>query len=473
MYRMFVPTWGKSNRKTTHRVILIVVFAMAVSLGVVAASRTPNLAAFLDPSGVVQTFNTNGAIDLSSPFFQSLGTNGRNCSTCHQPGDGWTVTPPHIQARFDATQGFDPIFRPVDGANCPSANVSTLPDRQAAYSMLLKKGLIRVSLPVPANADFTVIDAQDPNQCPETTTSQLALFRRPLPGTNLPFLTTVMWDGRESPSGRSLHDDLKQQALDATLGHAQASETPTDAQLEAIVAVESANFTAQGADKSAGILDAQGATGGALPLSKQQFFDGINDPLGGNPTGAAFNPVVFTLFSKWADLRSSPTAPTHAARTSVARGQELFNTLPITISGVAGLNDKPGVPASFTGTCTTCHDSPNVGNHSVALAINIGVTDYPALSALDTTGLPVYTIQCSSGKPVQTTDPGRALITGKCADIGKIKGPILRGLAARAPYFHNGSAATLNDVVEFYNQRFNLNLTEQQKQDLVAFLSAL
>jgi cytochrome c peroxidase len=46
-------------------------------------------------------------------------------------------------------------------------------------------------------------------------------------------------------------------------------------------------------------------------------------------------------------------------------------------------------------------------------------------------------------------------------------------LAARAPYFHNGSAATLLDVVEFYNQRFNLGFTEQQKTDLVAFLQTL
>jgi cytochrome c peroxidase len=73
----------------------------------------------------------------------------------------------------------------------------------------------------------------------------------------------------------------------------------------------------------------------------------------------------------------------------------------------------------------------------------------------------------------QTTDPGRGLVTGKCADIGKTKGPILGGLAARAPYFHNGSAATLDDVVEFYNQRFILNLAEEQKHDLVAFLKTL
>ena len=102
------------------------------------------------------------------------------------------------------------------------------------------------------------------------------------------------------------------------------------------------------------------------------------------------------------------------------------------------------------------------------------MTDYPALMPLDTAGLPVYTIQCKSGgKPITTTDPGRAMITGKCADVGKTKGPILRGLASRAPYFHNGSAATLDAVVDFYVNRFGLTLTEQQKKDIVAFLNSL
>jgi cytochrome c peroxidase len=65
------------------------------------------------------------------------------------------------------------------------------------------------------------------------------------------------------------------------------------------------------------------------------------------------------------------------------------------------------------------------------------------------------------------------LISGNYADIGKVKGPILRGLAAPAPYFHNGSAATLMDVVNFYDQRFGINFTAQQKQDLVNFLNTL
>jgi cytochrome c peroxidase len=59
------------------------------------------------------------------------------------------------------------------------------------------------------------------------------------------------------------------------------------------------------------------------------------------------------------------------------------------------------------------------------------------------------------------------------SDDSHCKGPILRGLAARAPYFRNGSAATLSDVVEFYNQRFNLGFTDQQKSDLVEFLRTL
>ena len=57
-------------------------------------------------------------------------------------------------------------------------------------------------------------------------------------------------------------------------------------------------------------------------------------------------------------------------------------------------------------------------------------------------------------------------------DIGRLKGPILRGLSSRAPYFHNGSAKTLMDVINFYDARFNMNLTAQQKADLVAFLRA-
>jgi cytochrome c peroxidase len=88
--------------------------------------------------------------------------------------------------------------------------------------------------------------------------------------------------------------------------------------------------------------------------------------------------------------------------------------------------------------------------------------------------MPLYTLRNKvTGETVQTTDPGRALVTGKWNDIARFKGPILRGLASRAPYFHNGMAKDLAEAVEFYNTRFELGLTPQESADLVAFLRAL
>ena len=128
------------------------------------------------------------------------------------------------------------------------------------------------------------------------------------------------------------------------------------------------------------------------------------------------------------------------------------------------------MPDPFTSTCTTCHDTPNAGDHSVKAPLNIGLTD----AARRTPDMPLYTLRrLSTGELVQTTDPGRAMITGKWADVVKFKGPILRALAARAPYFHNGSAATLEEAVGFYETRFNLQLTTREKADLIAFLRAL
>jgi len=153
----------------------------------------------------------------------------------------------------------------------------------------------------------------------------------------------------------------------------------------------------------------------------------------------------------------------------IARGEVVFNTHPITLTGVKGLNDTLGVP-SLQGTCTTCHDTPNVGNHSIAMALDIGLTD----AARRTPDLPLYTLRNkTTGQTIQTTDPGKALISGKWADIGKFKGPILRAVSLRAPYFHNGSAASLGDVLDFYESRFGLGLTVQERADLIAFLQAI
>jgi hypothetical protein len=110
-----------------------------------------------DPDGRFANFNAAGPTDGHERILPGLGTNGRRCVTCHQPSDAFSVTPPHIRQRFEATQGMDPIFRPVDGANCPTADVSTVNERREAYSLLLTRGLIRIGIHVPANADYRVV----------------------------------------------------------------------------------------------------------------------------------------------------------------------------------------------------------------------------------------------------------------------------------------------------------------------------
>jgi len=447
-------------------------------------------------SGQGRTINVGGfpVVASDNPFFLDLGVNGRRCVTCHQPNNNMTVSASGVQARFDATGGTDPIFRTNDGSNSPLADVSTVEARRAAYSMLLAKGVIRVGLPIPADAEFDLVKVDDPYGYAgkNANANELSLFRRPLPATNLGFLSTVMWDGRETierGSPAAIHFDLAHQSNSATQGHAQAPNPLDNDTRETIVAYEMGNFTAQVFDSAAGALTTAGAQGGPEALSTRSFTFGVNDPLGCDPNGAncdpasaQFDPIVFTEYDAWAKLTRGGRNP---ARAAVARGQALFNTLPIAISGVSGINDDFNV-ASVVGTCTTCHDTPHAGDHSVPAPLDIGIAE-PAVSVRDggdgvhnrfglpVGDMPVYTLRKRTGpREIKiVTDPGRALITGLWKDVGRFKGPILRGLVGRAPYFHNGSAATLLDAVNFYDARFGLNLSEQQKADLVAFLRTL
>jgi hypothetical protein len=297
-----------------------------------AAGVTGSLFLSPDPTGQIGTVSTNGAIDAGNPFFQSLGTNGRSCATCHLQGDGFGLSAQAAQAAFAASGGTDPLFAAVDGANCPSVTVGA---GAAGHSLLLGNGLIRVALAVPAGADFTVAVVYDPYGCALAgSPSQLSMYRRPLPTTNLRFLSAVMFDGRETIQPltdkttfkANLKTDLAHQAMDATLGHAQAAASPTASQLSAIVNFELALFTAQQVDNSAGALEAQRATGGPDALVSASFYPGINDPLGDNPKGTAFDPNAFTIFAAWQDLSGS--ARYAEARRAVARGRSCSTLIP-------------------------------------------------------------------------------------------------------------------------------------------------
>jgi hypothetical protein len=383
-------------------------------------------------------------------------------------------------------------------------------DLAAAYSLLLNKGLFRIFIAVPATTldptshptEFTVTIAADPQGCNtdpaynknQDGLQQLSMYRRPRisagmnyvttttadlalppatdpitgepikndPITNKPLSGNIMWDGRENT--------LETQATDATLGHAQAATAPSLAEVMQIVAFENSIFSAQLWDAKGRSLTADGGRGGPVQLS-------AGTPALPLPTG----PGTFALFDAWQTL---PANADHAAeRESISRGEQIFNTRKFTISGVAGLNNIPGIPSPLTGVCAGCHSQVDAGNSNrpdAQFDIGIASSEVGPTKIDPSPDLPVFDVQCTgtsttpfNGNHVKVHDLGMGLITGRCADIGRFTVPQLRGLAARAPYFHDGSAATLVDVVDFYNGRFGIGLSAQEKQDLVNFLRAL
>jgi cytochrome c peroxidase len=474
---------------------------------------------FFDASGVITTLNVNGPVDSHGAFFQSLGTNGRSCATCHVASQAMSISAIGVQQRFVETRGRDPLFAAVDGANCPNARQGSAAD----HSLLLQHGLIRIFLKPPVGTKFSISVVHDPYGCAITTDPTdgqpiVSVYRRPLPTTNLGFLSTIMFDGRETKQPLNvaasfpvnLATDLTQQAIDAIAIHAQGTQAPSAAQLNDIIGFEQGLYTAQTYDDAAASLRADGAYGGPRYLAtdlSSMYYPGMNDSLGDDPHGVPFDPNAMQLYSAWAaagtDGYSEPLrgeqsrreqARRDEARRDIAAGETLFDSATVHISNVRGLNDNPalGNPTTFNGTCTTCHDTPNTGNHSFPLPLDIG-TGHSLLPGAETDAniaaglvelsmpdLPVYRITgCSNpfnmGQPESfyTTDPGKALVSGLCSDFNRGKGPILRGLAARAPYFHNGAAADLNELVNFYNKRFQMNLTDEQERQLVAFLNSL
>jgi cytochrome c peroxidase len=314
-------------------------FMLAASAAMIGARFVPDWNLFPDRAGTVATVSRSGKIDTSGAFFQSLGTNGRTCATCHQMDQAMSLSAAGVRKIYRRSGGTDPLFAMVDGANCPTDDAS----RRESHSLLLDRGLFRIALPLPASREFSVSVVHDPYGCAitydaDTGAEIISVYRRPLPATNLRFLSAVMFDGREtalpltsaSTFAANLEADLKQQAVDAILGHAQAANPPSDAQLKEIVDFELGLHTAQIVDRGAGMLQNYGASGGPAALSHQQYYPGINDTLGGDPAGIVFNPSAMSLFSAWDPANgwgSHEDEDGARMRARIAAGEKLFKLL--------------------------------------------------------------------------------------------------------------------------------------------------
>jgi hypothetical protein len=261
---------------------------------------------------------------------------------------------------------------------------------------------------------------------------------------------------------------LKTQAMSAIMGHEQARTAPTRQQLEKIIEFESQVYVAQAAHIFGGPLAVQGGPPALGPVALRDHRAGV---LGDNNYDS-----VFGDFKTWKG--------NDYYRSSVARGADIFMYRQFWLRDAAHINSI-GLGNPIKRTCATCHNSQMTGQDLSAGWVDVGTNNYPTWTEpatwAESSELPVFKITCSKdadphpylGRVIYSTDPGRALISGRCADIGSIVMQQLRALSARAPYFANGSAKSLREVVDFYDRRFDMKLADEEKEDLVNFLGAL
>ncbi len=453
--------------------------------------------------GQLGLHNASGDITTKGhPFFEAIGTNGRACVTCHQPAESMSVTAATIERRWNETKGKDPIFAAIDGSNCPN-----LPQgEKASHSLAIDRGLFRVAMPWPPKRqdgtamepEFSIEVVRDPTGCNTHPTygitgeqKSVSVYRRPRMAANLKYFTAPggglnaknlgMATLRDPETGlhsqMNLMSDaravsLRAQARDAAANHLQLKGPLPEAQLKQIVDFETQVYAGQQSDRWGRQLG--GAAGLPEALGPKALADGRVGVLGDN-----FGNPVFKSFDMWR-IAEGKTArdEQEAFRASVARGWDVFFVRPFWIRDAMHINTV-GLGNPTKRTCATCHNMQMTGMDLSAGWVDVGTTNVPW--ANESPELPLFKITCKTdvpphlyvGRTIYTQDPGRALASGRCMDVGSIVMGQFRGLSSRAPYFSNGSAKTLRELVDFYDRRFNIKYTEQEKTDLVNFLSVL
>ncbi|HKQ74944.1 MAG TPA: hypothetical protein VJ810_14715 [Blastocatellia bacterium] len=465
---------------------------------------------FSNAHGKLGVMNVAGPIKMKGhPFFEPLGLNPRACVTCHQPAYAMSVSVEALRERWRVTKGEDPVFAPVDGSNNPK-----LPQApESSHSLLLNRGLFRIGLPWPPRdytgrpiiPEFTIEVARDPTGVNLDDTYGLkgvnptvSVFRRPRPVANMKYVMSPgdIFDNKTGtlmavdpdtgkPASMNLMSDarhltLRQQANGAYRDHQEGRQGALPrGELDEIVAFENQVYMAQSHDRWGGALV---EAGGPPGLGQRAMADGKIHTLADNSRDP-----VFRLFDAWknpATLAKELTEAQREFRASVARGNDVFMFRQFWIRDAAHINSV-GLGNPIKGTCSTCHSAQMTGQGLAPGWVDVGATNYPTWTEppiiSDKAELPVFKLTCDKsakphpylGRVIYTNDPGRALITGKCVDIGSIVMGQFRGLAACAPYFSNGSAKNLRELVDFFDRRFDMKLTEQEKVDLINFLSVL
>ncbi len=429
------------------RIALLALLALFGALAIV----TPNSSFGQDP-------NRNGATKLNcdqppcdavargrAAFndrnLRQLGGNGRACADCHMPSGNFQLSPAAAQARFDALQAErehnpnadDPLFRPVD-----ADDFRVNGDNASDFSNLTENGLVRVTMPLPANVKLINPATGQPSD--ETSVD---LWRAVMPVLNVaitgpddvqptwpPGAPRVAIFGQDpngpNRQGGYQHDarfgTLQEQARGALFAHAQVSVEPPTRMLDDLAAFQQTLFSSQGVEELAGAIRS-----GATPFP---------DP----------DPELNELEQQ---------------------GKTVFNR------ACAQCHGGSLHPSGSTPEATIVR--PIVRYHNIQTACPRPATDgFSPCSQRLARNVRTYRITLANGsfQTVTTSDPGRLLLTGQPADLGVMDVTQLRGISHTAPYFHNNSAATLEEVLDHYNAVFARAARLNPPPNLPPFLSS-
>jgi cytochrome c peroxidase len=416
------------------------VLKVSLSIGamILAAAGLGSIAAAEDRAPGDDTFNSivgddcdgerciavaRGLFDFVDRRLHGLKGNGRACADCHMLSDHFQLSPADVEARFQNLQARrlvnphadDPLFRPVD-AN----DYRTNGDRASDFSNLRQNALVRITFPLPANVKL--LDCGSAAPCPAsalpTNETSVDVWRM-VPTVNNVKLTGPdgldPWPRGPNPSGGFQLDGrfatLQEQALAALTVHAEIQVAPRQGMLDDLNAFQSVLFSSRGVR---GLSNAVSA--GVTPLPD------ADPPLNAVEQSGK---VIFTRACgqcHGGPGQSTPQAPAvryHDISTQCPR--------PVDAGPSPRFVFKP-CPASL---------ARNVRTYSITLPD--GITTIRRMSS----------------------DPGRALLTGFAGvgppagdDWNKFDVPGLRGISKTAPYFHNNSAGTLEEVVDHYTAFF-------------------
>jgi cytochrome c peroxidase len=417
-------------------------------------------------------------------------TNGRSCASCHLRDQHTTLLPSHVEELL-ASDPEDPLFNPIDADDPAAASPS--------YEHL-KKGLVRVVLPLADNLD--VIDAA--GNVVTSADRTIAVWRGVPSVENTAISAPYQYDGR-APT-------LQVQAQGAILAHSQG-RVVRDRALDAIAELEASLFTSE---RARFVFDR---------LADGDELEQIPDPENYLQLSAAERRGKVIFDQGCAPCHGSAT--THHIENQVIHDFAFFELTP---AGFVRFDVQPGQPPTPIPAPHANEDFlPGYG----ILAYLGQVGAFPAFTAsvqlphyrlrfyADGTRSQVVTelpppLRTLSGDPSDpqpaldengaplvgtnlvpqafSTDPGRAIITGDPHDFEAVDVPQLRGIADTAPYFHDNSVETLSGVVDVYS-RFVLGalsplglpatnppetpatppeaLSPDQKRDLLQFLQRL